>query len=161
MQIDTASYAGKTSRMWTFLGLLVFFAPYAFFSTQSSIKPVTTLHKPYFGAPVWYHLATFGIKPLQRYQFFNGASVKPKVIRKNDRCNNGLLFVEPLGQQPGQPLMIFDNDGNLVWMPAPAEFYYAREFKVQQLGGKSYITFLNGTEVDGESYVMVRVSFSS
>ena len=119
--------------------------------------------EPEFVASKLYDLALDGAYAWQSYQSFGGNSPKLITTKQDERCHDGLVFLEPRGLHADRsgPVVV-DNDGNLVWMPAA--WSEATDVKVQQFNGKSYMTFWNGTDGNnmGEgAYIMVSTCSSS
>lgn len=112
---------------------------------------------PYFEASTWYDWGLHGAYPRQSYQSFGGRSPKLNLVRRDSRCREGLVFLEPRGVYVDTPgPVIVDNDGNLVWMQTA--WGEAMDVKVQQFNGSNYMTFWHGTDngIFGEgAYIMV------
>lgn len=138
-----------------FIALSIFLSSYFLFFHRG--KSAANSQQPYFESSSLYDWGWHGISPLQRYRSFHQRSIKPNLIRKNSRCSTDLLFVEPRSKSGVHPLMIFNNDGHLVWMPSQSEFHNARDFQVHSLKGQRYITFLagKGAAGNGDAYTMV------
>lgn len=141
----------------SFTLLLVFLSSYTIFSARGRLTSPNTCHGPCYNASAWYNWGLSGISPTRNYHSFTGTPTRPNVILKNDACDAGLLFVEPLSQGSGQSFMILNNHGDLVWMPKDSLWNDARNVKVQTLDEEKFITFLYGTDTSagGQAYAMV------
>lgn len=97
------------------------------------------------GVASWlYDWGIFGSYPRIRYESFKTASPQVNHIRKDDRCDDGLIFMTPYGSAvDSHGPVILDNDGNLVW--TQASWGRTADFKVQKIAGESYITFWHDT----------------
>lgn len=131
-------------------GLFIFISLLSLFSLHR--KTPELYQKAHLGHSKYFRWGRYGISPLQSYYSFYRKSLRPNLVRKNVHCNKGLLFVEPRDESVIHPLMIFNNDGHLVWMPSQSEFYNAKNFQVHNINAQNYIAFLAG---DGNSYTLV------
>ncbi|KAF7552463.1 hypothetical protein G7Z17_g4296 [Cylindrodendrum hubeiense] len=104
----------------------------------------------------WYDWGYYGSFPHRDYKSFGAQSPSPLLVRTDERCDDGYVFVEPRGvyvETPG-PVML-DNAGELVWMQTL--WGQAMDVKVQSYKGKDYITFWHGTDngTFGEGYYLM------
>ncbi|KND86929.1 hypothetical protein TOPH_08417 [Tolypocladium ophioglossoides CBS 100239] len=117
--------------------------------------------EPYFEASTWYDWGLHGACPRQSYQSFGGRSPKLNLARRDSRCHDGLVFLEPRGVYVDMPgPVIVDNEGNLVWLPTL--WGEAMDVKVQRFNGSNYITFRHRTDSGtfGEAgYIMLDESY--
>jgi hypothetical protein len=97
------------------------------------------------GIASWlYDWGIFGSYPRIRYESFKTASPQVDHVRKDDRCDDGLIFMTPHGSVvDSHGPVILDNDGNLVW--TQTSWGNTADLKVQKIGGESYITFWHDT----------------
>lgn len=108
----------------------------------------------------WYDWGWYGAYPRTSYESFGAQSPLVNIVKKDDRCDDGLIFFEPRGayvETPGP--VVTDTDGNLIW--TETRWGQAMDLKVQRYKGKDYITFWVGTDRGGfaggqGSYIMVR-----
>ncbi|KAH7019478.1 ASST-domain-containing protein [Ilyonectria destructans] len=104
----------------------------------------------------WYDWGYYGSFPHRSYQSFGAQSPRPALVRTDERCDDGYIFIEPRGvyvETPG-PVML-DNAGELVWMQTL--WGQAMDLKVQSFKGNDYITFWHGTDngTFGEGYYLM------
>ncbi|CAM1502369.1 Fc.00g043530.m01.CDS01 [Cosmosporella sp. VM-42] len=110
----------------------------------------------YVKASTAYDWGYYGAFPQMSYESFGAQSPFLNLVRTDERCDDGYIFVEPRGHYvdtPG-PVML-DNDGNLVWMQT--QWGQAMDVKVQRYQGRDYITFWHGSDngTFGEGYYLM------
>lgn len=131
------------------LGLLISQLTYA--DAYSSNRPLH-IEKSY-----WYDWGWYGGYPSTSYESFGAESPFVNLVEQDDRCDDGLIFIEPRGKYVETPgPVILDNDGNLVW--TQTKWGQAMDLKVQTYKEKDYITFWRGTDsgtFGTGSYLMV------
>ncbi|KAF4122791.1 Arylsulfotransferase (ASST) [Geosmithia morbida] len=96
-------------------------------------------------ASYWYDWGWYGSYPRKSYESFGADSPLFNIVKADDRCEDGLLFIEPRGlyvETPGP--VIVDGQGNLVW--TDTKWGQAMDVKVQSYKGKDYITFWIGED---------------
>ncbi|UNI22886.1 hypothetical protein JDV02_008731 [Purpureocillium takamizusanense] len=129
-------------------------------SPHGSVEARRDLSEAVFQSSSWYDWGWYGARPQQRYRSFDGASPKPNVVLRDDRCDEGLVFLEPRQRQLNDaPLVILDGEGNLVW--TATQWAETNNVKVQTFNGSRYMTFWTrdkGTSGDGY-YVMLDESY--
>ncbi|KAJ6436653.1 putative AC transposase [Purpureocillium lavendulum] len=110
--------------------------------------------------------APYGVSPQQSYRSFKQRSPKPNLVRQNEHCDSGFVFLHQPSKYHGEaPFMIFDNNANLVWMPDEhqSDGVTVSDVTVQQFKGRSYIVYrqLDGIPRDNSSqrYIMVDGSY--
>lgn len=94
----------------------------------------------------WYDWGLHGSYPSKSYESFGAKSPLFNIVRDDDRCGDGLLFMEPRGgyvETPGP--VVVDARGELVW--TETRWGQAMDVKVQSYKGKDYITFWIGEDV--------------
>ncbi|KAK4074623.1 hypothetical protein Purlil1_12935 [Purpureocillium lilacinum] len=123
-------------------------------------------HTPYFDSSIAYDWGVYGASPQQSYRSFKQRSPKPNLVRQNEHCDTGFVFLHRPGKNCEEaPFMIFDNNANLVWMPAEHQWdaVTGSDLTVQQFKGRDYIVYrqLNGISQHNSSqcYVMVDGSY--
>ncbi|KAI6780902.1 uncharacterized protein J7T54_007382 [Emericellopsis cladophorae] len=108
-------------------------------------------------ASKWYDWGFFGAAPLTSYESFGAESPLFSLLQTDERCYDGLIFIEPRGvyvETPGP--VVTDKDGNLIWMAT--EWGQAMDLKVQKYKDKDYITFWRGSDsgtFGSGSYIML------
>lgn len=120
----------------------------------------------FFESSTWYDWGLHGLSPQQSYRSFARQSPKPNIVRRAETCDRGLLFLHKSnGIHDAAQIMIFDNDGNLVWIPDDNEWSGTKvaDLTVQQYKGENYIVYQSLDGIPGNPgqgrYIMV--SFGS
>ncbi|KAL3956103.1 hypothetical protein ACCO45_008949 [Purpureocillium lilacinum] len=113
------------------------------------------LSEAFFEASTWYDWGWYGARPQQRYRSFKSASPKPNLVLRDDRCDDGLIFLEPRERQPDDPgLVILDGEGNLVW--TATQWTETNNVKVQTFNGSRYMTFwTRGKDASDDGYYVM------
>lgn len=113
------------------------------------------LSEAFFEASTWYDWGWYGARPQQRYRSFKSASPKPNLVLRDDRCDDGLIFLEPRERQPDDPgLVILDGEGNLIW--TATQWTETNNVKVQTFNGSRYMTFwTRGKDASDDGYYVM------
>ncbi|KAL2857369.1 ASST-domain-containing protein [Aspergillus pseudoustus] len=101
----------------------------------------------------WYDLGAYGFGPSRSYASFQYESPLLEITAVDgDRgCDDLYTFLAPRGDSVAHPgPMVFDADGELVWMKHNWET--TQDFKVQRFQGEDYLTYWEGEQVDGRGY---------
>ncbi|KAJ6439131.1 phosphatidylserine decarboxylase family protein [Purpureocillium lavendulum] len=123
-------------------------------------------HTPYFDSSIAYDWGAFGVAPQHSYRSFKQRSPKPNLVRQNEHYDTGFVFLYRPGNYCGEaPFMIFDNNANLVWMPAKHQWdgVTGSDITVQQFKGRDYIVYRQLDSISqhnsSQSYIMVDGSY--
>ena len=125
-------------------------------STAAPTSSAAASASPAVRGSTWYDWAWYGPYPRLSYKSFGAVSPRPNLVRTDDRCDDGLTFIQPRGVYVGAPgPVILDNQGNLVW--THTQWGQAMDLKVQRFQGRDHITFWHGTDngTFGEGYYLI------
>ncbi|KAL4919001.1 ASST-domain-containing protein [Aspergillus aurantiobrunneus] len=97
----------------------------------------------------WYDLGVYGFGPSRSYVSFEYESPLVEITQGDDGgCDSRYTFLAPHGDSVAQPgPMILDAQGELVWMKHNWETTH--DFKVQRYRGEDYLTYWEGSQVEG------------
>ncbi|KAJ0423559.1 ASST-domain-containing protein [Aspergillus carlsbadensis] len=101
----------------------------------------------------WYDLGAYGFGPSRGYVSFQYESPVVEITAVDDdrACDSGYTFLSPRGDSVANPgPMIFDADGELVWLKHNWETTH--DFKVQRFQGEEFLTYWEGEQVEGRGY---------
>ncbi|KAJ6439823.1 leucine-rich repeat-containing protein 40 [Purpureocillium lavendulum] len=117
------------------------------------------LSEAFFEASSWYDWGWYGARPHQRYRSIHAASPKPNLVLQSERCEEGLIFLEPRDRQSSDAgLVILDGEGNLVW--TATQWPETKNVKVQTFNGSKYMTFwTRDEETSGDGYYVMLDEF--
>lgn len=91
----------------------------------------------------FYDWALFGPYRSRHYVSFNLTSPHGSIVKWDDRCDHGNIFLDPSGPAPGHHgPMILDPRGGLIW--TSDQFAVTTNLKVQKYRGRDYLTFWGG-----------------
>ncbi|KAK0353840.1 hypothetical protein LTR02_010564 [Friedmanniomyces endolithicus] len=111
-------------------------------TTQFLLIPIIIYFWPQLETP-FYDLGFFGAYPTRDYVSFNLSSPRSTLIRWDDSCDRGNVFIDPGGPSPDhRGPMILDGRGNLVW--TSDQYETTTNLKVQRYRGSDYLTFWSG-----------------
>ncbi|KAF2774079.1 hypothetical protein EJ03DRAFT_240441, partial [Teratosphaeria nubilosa] len=91
----------------------------------------------------FYDLGFYGAYRTQDYISFGLKSPQASIVRWDDTCDHGYVFLDPSGPSPDHkgPLII-DARGNLIW--TSDEYETTTNSKIQEYRGREYLTFWSG-----------------
>lgn len=128
----------------------------ALFLLHQGVLPVVAWFLPQL--ETWfYDFAVFGIYRTQEYVTYPLSGPQGAVLRQDERCDKGLVFIAPYGDSVEEEgPVILDSQGNLIW--SSNEYGVATNFGMQQYRGENYLTFWagdkNGGQGRGELYML-------
>lgn len=93
--------------------------------------------------PALWDFAVYGAYPTEAYVSFDLHGPETSIVRWDETCDEGLVFVSPFGSAtPHDGPSILDARGNLVW--TTKAFGTAMNFRVQKWRGENHLTFWAG-----------------
>ncbi|KAL4905438.1 hypothetical protein BDW74DRAFT_185001 [Aspergillus multicolor] len=101
----------------------------------------------------WYDLGLYGFGPSRSYVTFENESPLVEITESDNGtgCDSRYTFLAPRGDSVAQEgPMILDFQGELVWMKHNWETTH--DFKVQRYRGQDYLTYWEGSQVEGRGY---------
>ncbi|KAL5041385.1 hypothetical protein BDW71DRAFT_217888 [Aspergillus fruticulosus] len=101
----------------------------------------------------WYDLGAYGFGPSRGYVSFQYESPLMEITQSDNGtgCDAWYTFLAPRGDSVAhEGPMIFDSRGELVWMKH--NWDTTHDFKVQRFRGQDYLTYWEGSQVEGRGY---------
>ncbi|CBF80796.1 hypothetical protein AN8558.2 [Aspergillus nidulans FGSC A4] len=101
----------------------------------------------------WYDLGAYGFGPSRGYVSFEYESPLVQISQTDNStgCDDRYTFLAPRGDSVAhEGPMILDAQGELVWMKH--NWDTTHDFKVQRYRGEDYLTYWEGSQVEGRGY---------
>jgi hypothetical protein len=101
----------------------------------------------------WYDLGAYGFGPSRGYVSFQYESPLVQISQTDNGtgCDDRYTFLAPRGDSVAhEGPMILDAQGELVWMKH--NWDTTHDFKVQRYRGEDYLTYWEGSQVEGRGY---------
>lgn len=109
---------------------------------HQAFLPILAWFIPSLEVP-FYDLAVYGAYPAQEYVSFDTPSSQPNLVKWDDQCDSGNVFVTLNGPSIADPgPTIYDARGGLVW--TTTEYGTVLNMRLQQYKGENYLTFWAG-----------------
>ena len=130
------------------------------FVVHQAFLPIVAYFIPSLEKP-FYDLAAYGAYPVEEFVSFDLPSSHPNLVKWDDQCDSGNVFVTLNGASIAHPgPSVLDARGGLIW--TTDEYGTVLNMRLQWYKGEKYITFWAGQK-DGSmgqgSYYMLDSSY--